>query len=111
MDERDIDPFHPNTGYGTAALVALAVTALCAYLAWVHNLLYETDRLRFYWAYWVTFVMCLVSLAGALLVALLTHMQILVVLTLLRVKRHGVESLDTHTTISINNKNKTSNED
>ena len=111
MDERYIDSINPHTGYGKYAAITIAVTALLAYMSWVHNLLYEIDGLRFYWAYWVSAVTCLLSIAGTFFLIIITHVQVIVIWTLWRERRHGIESLDKNTIISIHNQNTTINED
>lgn len=111
MEEKRIDSINPHTGYGAVAAITIAVTVLLAYMSWVHNLLYEIDALRFFWAYWVSLVTCLLSISGVLFLLIITHVQALVVWTLWRIRRHGIESLDKNTIISIHNQNNKKDED
>ena len=111
MEELGREFINPNTGYGMFALWTVLSTAAAAYVAWIHYLLYSIDILRFFWAYWVSLVLSFLSVAGVLHLILGTFVQILVLTTMWRISRHGIESLDKHTITSIHNQNTQSNED
>lgn len=109
--EKIVDSINPHTGYGVFALWTVLSTAAAAYVSWVHYLLYSIDILKFFWAYWVSLALSFISIAGVILLILGTFVQVLAVLTLWRIQRYGIESLDKHTIISIHNQNnKQSNE-
>lgn len=112
MEEQRTDSINPHTGYWKVALWTIAVIASSFYVGWVHTLLYEIDILRFFWAYWVALVLYGIGGAGILFLIIMTKLQLLAILTLWRIRRYGIESLDKHTTLFIHNQNNTqSNED
>lgn len=110
MEDNGIESVDPHSGYCAFALWTSASSAACYYIAWVHQLLYETDLLKYGWAYWVSMVLYLLCMAGVLLLMLGTVVQIITVWTLRCIRKHGIESLDKHTIISNHQQSKNNNQ-